>query len=171
VFNSGVGLRDGEFRLAARLIYDRREQEDTSMPEDPRPNIFPSFKYQDAPAAIVWLERAFGFRKQAVHAGPDGTIGHAELTLGAGAIMLGSKGLADPVDPWAAASQGVYVFVPDADEHYARARAAGATIVRELADTPYGSREYSARDSEGNLWSFGTYYPGAPAEPAVSSGS
>jgi uncharacterized glyoxalase superfamily protein PhnB len=51
------------------------------------------------------------------------------------------------------------VYVPDTDAHYARARAAGAEIVRELADTPYGSREYSARDVEGNLWSFGTYYP------------
>ena len=132
------------------------------MAEDTRPNIFPSFKYQDAPAAIGWLERAFGFKKQGVHTGPGGTIAHAELTLGAGTIMLGSMALPDPVNPWADASHGVYVYVPDADEHYTRAKAAGATIVREIADTPYGSREYTARDSEGNLWSFGTYYPGAP---------
>ena len=38
---------------------------------------------------------------------------------------------------------------------------AGAEIVRELADTDYGSREYSARDPEGNHWSFGTYQPWA----------
>jgi uncharacterized glyoxalase superfamily protein PhnB len=31
--------------------------------------------------------------------------------------------------------------------------------VRELEDMDYGSREYSARDPEGNLWSFGTYDP------------
>jgi uncharacterized glyoxalase superfamily protein PhnB len=132
------------------------------MPEDIRPNIFPAFKYQDAPAAIDWLERAFGFKKQAVHQGSGGTIAHAELTLGAGLIMLGSMGLPDPANPLAAANQGVYVYVPDADEHYTRAKAAGATIVREIADTPYGSPEYAARDSEGNLWSFGTYYPEAP---------
>lgn len=47
----------------------------------------------------------------------------------------------------------------DPDGHYERARAADAEIVRELADQPYGSREYSARDPEGNLWSFGTYDP------------
>jgi uncharacterized glyoxalase superfamily protein PhnB len=129
------------------------------MREDTRPNIFPAFKYQDATAAIGWLERAFGFARQGVHPGPDGTVAHAELKLGAGVIMLGSMGLPDPLNPWKAAAQGVYVYVPDADDHYARAKAAGAVIVRELADTPYGSREYAARDSEGNLWSFGTYYP------------
>ena len=37
------------------------------MPEDTRPNMFPAFKYQDAPAAIDWLERAFGFTRQGVH--------------------------------------------------------------------------------------------------------
>lgn len=37
--------------------------------------------------------------------------------------------------------------------------AAGAQIVRPLTDEAYGSREYSARDPEGNLWSFGTYRP------------
>ena len=129
------------------------------MAEDTRPNMFPAFKYQDAPAAIGWLERAFGFTKQGVHTEPDGTIVHAELKLGAGAIMLGSMAPPDPAQPVGDAPQGVYVYVADVDEHYARAKAAGAAIVRELADTPYGSREYTARDSEGNLWSFGTYYP------------
>ena len=62
-------------------------------------------------------------------------------------------------NPWQTATHGVYVYVPDADAHYARAKAEGAEIVRELADTPYGSREYSVRDVEGHLWSFGTYYP------------
>jgi uncharacterized glyoxalase superfamily protein PhnB len=54
---------------------------------------------------------------------------------------------------------GVYVHVEDVEAHYAQARAAGAEIVRELADTSYGSREYLARDPEGNLWGFGTYRP------------
>jgi uncharacterized glyoxalase superfamily protein PhnB len=132
------------------------------MAEDNRPNIFPSFKYRDAHAAMDWLERAFGFTRQAVYSGPVGTVGHAELTLGAGTIMLGSLGEPDPSNAWAAEPRGVYVHVPDADAHYARAKAAGAEIVRDLADTPYGSREYSARDAEGNLWSFGTYYPAPP---------
>ena len=57
-------------------------------------------------------------------------------------------------------TQSVYVVVEDTDAHHARAKAAGAEIVRELQETDYGSREYSARDSEGHLWHFGTYRPG-----------
>jgi uncharacterized glyoxalase superfamily protein PhnB len=58
-----------------------------------------------------------------------------------------------------ASTVSLYVAIADPDDHYSRARAAGAKIVRELVDQPYGSREYSARDLEGNLWSFGTYDP------------
>jgi uncharacterized glyoxalase superfamily protein PhnB len=54
---------------------------------------------------------------------------------------------------------GIYVAVEDADAHYEQAKAAGAEIVREIGDTDYGSREYTARDPEGNVWSFGTYRP------------
>jgi uncharacterized glyoxalase superfamily protein PhnB len=53
----------------------------------------------------------------------------------------------------------IYVVVDDPDRHHAVAADAGAQIVRELEDMSYGSREYSVRDCEGNLWSFGTYDP------------
>jgi uncharacterized glyoxalase superfamily protein PhnB len=53
--------------------------------------------------------------------------------------------------------------VRDVDAHYARAKGAGAEIVRPLDDTPYGSREYAARDPEGQVWSFGTYDPWSEA--------
>ncbi len=125
-----------------------------------KPNIFPGLRYSDAPGAIAWLERAFGFEKHFVVPGPDGTIAHAQLRLGPGLIMLGSAPeQPNPANPWDAATHGVYVYVADIDAHYARARAAGAEIVRELQETEYGSREYSVRDPEGNLWSFGTYQP------------
>jgi uncharacterized glyoxalase superfamily protein PhnB len=55
----------------------------------------------------------------------------------------------------------IYIAVDDLDAHCERARAAGAEIVREPYDTDYGSRDYSARDLEGNVWSFGTYRPTA----------
>lgn len=124
------------------------------------PNIFPALKYTDGAAAVEWLGQAFGFETIVVHPGPDNTVGHAELGMGLGIIMLGTKAAPDPKNPWADASSGIYVYVEDIDAHYARARRAGADIVRELADTEYESREYSARDLEGNLWSFGTYRPG-----------
>jgi uncharacterized glyoxalase superfamily protein PhnB len=56
-------------------------------------------------------------------------------------------------------TQTAYVVVPDADAHYARAKAAGAEIVIDLKDEDYGGRGYSCRDLEGHLWSFGTYDP------------
>jgi uncharacterized glyoxalase superfamily protein PhnB len=91
--------------------------------------------------------------------GENGTVAHAQLRLGAGMIMMGSGGRPDPQNPWAAARFGTYVVVPDIDAHYTRAKASGATIERPLSDTEYGSREYSARDCDGHLWSFGTYDP------------
>jgi uncharacterized glyoxalase superfamily protein PhnB len=122
------------------------------------PNIFPGFRYKDAPAAIEWLGKAFGFQTMMSVPGPNGAIMHAELILGRGIIMLGSE-RDRPVNPSDTAKQGVYVYVADVDAHYARAKAAGARVARELQDTPYGSREYSVWDPEGFLWSFGNYLP------------
>jgi uncharacterized glyoxalase superfamily protein PhnB len=136
------------------------------MPETAQhetPNIFPALRYQDAAAAIDWLERAFGFARGLVVAGDDGTIHHAELSLGPGWIMLGSSRddvyrMRSPRE-LGAVNQSIYVAIADPDAHHARAKAAGAEIVRELADTDYGSREYTCRDLEGHLWTFGTYRP------------
>jgi uncharacterized glyoxalase superfamily protein PhnB len=129
------------------------------MPDsDQLQHIFPGLRYKDAPAAIEWLGEAFGFQRRQVVDGPDGTVAHAELQLGPGVIMLSS----DKNDVFGSrAGQGwVYVVIDDPDGHYARAKAAGAEIVMELTNTDYGSRDYSARDPEGNIWSFGTYLPG-----------
>jgi uncharacterized glyoxalase superfamily protein PhnB len=122
------------------------------------PNIFPSFRYEDAPGAIEWLNKAFGFEKQFMVPGENNTLAHAQLRLGAGMIMIGSAGRT-PRNPWVTERYGTYVVVADIDVHYAHANAAGAKIERPLADTEYGSREYSARDCDGHLWSFGTYDP------------
>ena len=124
-----------------------------------RPNIFPALHYREPEAALEWLKHAFGFEEKAVYRGDDQRIVHAELRLGDGLVMFGGL----PTDT-AGSGDGqppvtIYAVVSDPDGHYERARAAGAEIVRELSDQPYGSREYSARDPEGNLWSFGTYDP------------
>jgi uncharacterized glyoxalase superfamily protein PhnB len=128
------------------------------------PSLFPAFRYQDAPAAMEWLAKAFGFKKTLQVPMSDGTIAHAEMRFGPGVIMLGSA-RDEPGNPWAAVRQGVAVYVQDVDAHYQRAKAAGAEIVRELQDTAYGSREYSVRDPEGFLWSFGTYRPETEGNP------
>ena len=127
------------------------------------PTVYPCLKYADAPAAIAWLETAFGFAPKMVVPGESDTVMHAELTKDNGMLMCGSAGKPDPANPWSDAPFGIYVRVDDVDAHYARAKAAGAEIVIEPKDKPYGSRDYSVRDLEGRLWSFGDYDPFADA--------
>src|SRR5262245_63674865 len=100
-----------------------------------RVNVIPTMRYDDAPAAIEWLCRAFGFEKQLVVPGENGTIAHAQLVLGNGMIMLSSAS----DDAWGqivkstralgGATGGPYVIVADVDAHHARAVAAGAEII------------------------------------------
>ena len=133
-----------------------------------KPTIFPVLSYQNAPAAIEWLGRAFSFEKHVAYAGPDGTIAHAELRRDAGVIGISSVAPASDTNPWTSVRQGVYVNVADVDAHCQRAHAAGATIAIAPYDTQYGSREYSAWDLEGHLWGFGTYAMGSSeGEPNI----
>jgi uncharacterized glyoxalase superfamily protein PhnB len=121
-------------------------------------DVIPTLRYRDAAAAIDWLERAFGFERGMVVPGPDGRIAHAELRQGRGMVMLGSV-TEDSPWPQPPGGAGVYVVVDDPDAHHAGAVRAGAEIVMGLTDRDYGSREYSARDPEGNLWCFGLRSP------------
>ncbi len=128
--------------------------------------IIPALRYVDAPAAIDWLCRAFGFEKHLVVPGENGSIAHAQLRFGNGMVMLGSaradgydEMIKQPSDIVGSETQAPYVIVDDADAHCARAKAAGADIVMEVEDQSYGGRLYSCRDLEGHLWNFGTYDP------------
>ena len=135
------------------------------MPEDASvsSNIYPALTYDDASAAIDWLCRAFGFTRRLVVPGPGGTVRHAELSLGPGVIMVSSprpeSGRVGP-QSLSAVHQTLSVQVDDPDQHFARAKEAGAVILQELADEDYGSRGYMAKDPEGHQWYFGTYRPG-----------
>lgn len=133
------------------------------MSDTTHPTIVPVIRYRDAEAAIEWLEQAFGFEEKEIHRGDDGTIQHAELRFGAGLVMPGQvreEGWMGGTTPDPRSSPvSIYLVVDDVDAHHDRAKAAGAEIVYELTDQDYGSRDYSARDLEGNLWSFGTYDP------------
>lgn len=133
------------------------------MSESMRPDIFPVLRYADANAALEWLGKAFGFQEKTVYRGEDGVVHHAEMRLGDGLIMLAQhrkdSWFGDSAPDPRTSSMGIYVHVPDPDALHAQAKAAGAEITMELTDQDYGSREFSARDLEGNLWSFGTYDP------------
>lgn len=136
--------------------------------KDTRATVIPCLRYRNAPAAIEWLCKTFGFEKQLVVPNEDGTIVHAQLTFGNGMIMLGSvlkvetefgRLMKQPDEIGGAETQSAYVVVSDADVAYQRAKAAGAEIVIEIKDEDYGGRVFSCRDLEGRLWNFGTYDP------------
>jgi uncharacterized glyoxalase superfamily protein PhnB len=123
-------------------------------------SIHPTLRYTDPKAAIAFLTEALGFVAGEVALADDGTVGHAELSFGDGVLMLGTR-RADP-GPWDTGRAVTYLVAGDAaavDAHHARAVAAGATVVQELVDQPYGSREYAVTDPEGNVWSVGSYRP------------
>ena len=123
------------------------------------PNMYPGLKYQNGPAALDWLTRAFGFTPLVVIPGANGTIEHAELTFGQDVVMLSSTKGPNDAETWGIARQSINVTIDNPDAHHARAVRAGAKIVVPLADTHYGARAYSAHDLEGHVWTFGTYRP------------
>ncbi len=128
----------------------------------------PMVSYEDVGAAVDWLSNAFGFRESGERfSDGDGRVTHAELSLDGATVMLGWPGPeyrspahhADECEQaarWLATPfvvDGAEVEVDDVDAHEAQARAAGATIIRELEDLPFG-RLYSAADLEGHRWMF-----------------
>ncbi len=124
-------------------------------------HVWPILTYEDAPGAIDFLRDAFGFTLATSHADDDdpSILVHVQMDWpGGGGIMFGSAGRDDsPFGRRLPGTDSTYVVCTDPDELFARATAAGAEVVMPLADQDYGSREFSVRDPEGNLWSFGTY--------------
>lgn len=123
--------------------------------------VWPVLIYDDARAAIRFLVAAFGFVEAAVYADDEdeSRVVHAELRLpDGGGVMLGSTGAgSEPFTSLPRGSASIYVVTDEPDALFARATSAGADVVRGLRDEDYGSRGFTVRDPEGNLWSFGTY--------------
>jgi PhnB protein len=128
------------------------------MPANPPervPRITPYLLYEDVGGALDWLAKAFGFRERLRFVDEQGTVTHAEMSLADGVVMMGHPG-PDYRSPkrLGQSTQQVHVYVDDVDAHFERAQAAGATIVAEPSDQPYGDRRYDAEDPEGVRWSF-----------------
>ncbi|MHA6622719.1 VOC family protein [Pseudonocardia sp. DLS-67] len=126
---------------------------------DTQPTVWPALRYDDAPAALRFLVDVFGFREALVVPDDSGDITHAELRWPeGGAVMFGSTKHTEGGHEEMRSGVGfVYVVTDHVDDVYARARAAGADVTRELEDTDFGSHTFSVRDPEGNHWTFGTY--------------
>jgi uncharacterized glyoxalase superfamily protein PhnB len=119
-------------------------------------SITPYLLYEDVGGALKWLAKAFGFQKSGPQmSGPDGKINHAAMKLGDDVIMMGCPGpkYKNP-RRLGQVTQNLYVIVDDVDRHFKRASKAGATILEEPNDQPYGQRRYGAADPEGHHWYF-----------------
>jgi len=131
------------------------------------PAVIPMIAYENGPAAMDWLARAFGFRERARMTTPDGRLSHGEMEAGDGLIMMatpsphyhGPKRHRDECEParhWSEVPyiiDGVLVYVDDVTAHFERARAAGATILSAPEEASEGKR-YRAEDLEGHRWMF-----------------
>jgi uncharacterized glyoxalase superfamily protein PhnB len=128
------------------------------------PTVFPTLRYDDAHSAIKFLTHAFGLVAGEIVNDDRGRVAHAVLGWHHGLIMISSR--RDEPSPFDTGRAVLYLASEDPDAVHDRAVAAGAEIVMGLVDQEYGSREFAARDPEGNVWCFGTYQPAA-LEPAT----
>lgn len=125
------------------------------------PGVWPTLSYRDAEAALGYLVQVVGFTESVVHrGGKDRPISHAELRWpDGGGIMFGSE---PQGERWSGPTGGpghstIYLSLDDVDGLTQRVTGAGWTVLRELNETDYGSREFAFADPEGNAWSVGTY--------------
>jgi uncharacterized glyoxalase superfamily protein PhnB len=118
--------------------------------------ITPYLYYEDVERAMGFLEKAFGFRPYGdPMRAPDGRINHAAMKRGDALVMMGrpGKGYRNP-KRLGRTTQCLYVEIRGVDEHFQRAREAGAGILAKPADTEYGHRRYGVTDLEGHEWYF-----------------
>lgn len=123
--------------------------------------------YEDSAAAMDWLADVFGFVEITRMLDGDGVVIQGEMGAGAGIIMM-----ATPTPDYESPTHhrehcqaarkrsqvpyvidGVLVEVDDVDEHFQKVAAAGATVLGEPSDNPYG-RTYRVEDLEGHRWMF-----------------
>ena len=128
--------------------------------------LFPALRYDDAHAAIDWLERALGMSRGMVSQNSDGVVMHAQVSIAGATLMLGSNSGDEGRLELPSGGGSVYIALDSAeqvDELFASASAAGAQVLQPVTDQPYGSHEFTVADPEGNAWSVGTYRPTSDA--------
>lgn len=123
------------------------------------PTIWPALRCQDAKRLITFLVDAFGFKETLV-VEDGGVVHHAELKgpLGGGVMLGDDRESEDELHPQLPNGPvSIYVVCDDPDALFRRATAAGADVMQGLKDEDYGSRGFTVKDPEGNVWTLGTY--------------
>jgi uncharacterized glyoxalase superfamily protein PhnB len=123
-------------------------------------SVIPALRVSSRAVLDQWVA-AFGLEPVLVMGEGDG-VDHAELRLGDGWVMAGTpKGNAFDTPTGSATTYWVLEDAAAVDALHERAVAAGAESAMGPYEPPYGGRECSLRDLDGNAWSFGTYAPGS----------
>jgi len=120
--------------------------------------INPVVHYRDLDAGARYLVETFGFVQHAAHKAGDGSTQYIELSLNGAPLGLGPHAAGSIFDTGPAV---VYISLDEVDGMHRRAVVAGAEILMPPTDQEYGSRDFVAKDPEGNVWCFGTYQPGS----------
>jgi uncharacterized glyoxalase superfamily protein PhnB len=121
--------------------------------------INPVVHYADPEQGARWLVDTFGFVLHQAHSSPDGDVQYVEISLDGAPLGIGrtTEGSMFDLGP-----SVVYISYDDVDAMHDQASKAGAEILMAPTDQDYGSRDFVARDPDGNLWCFGTFTPTAP---------
>jgi len=119
----------------------------------PSATVVPILVYEDVSEALTWLCAAFGFTER-LRVERDGVIGHAQVSVGDGAIMLGRQGGPFRAPQGDEVSAYVHVTVDDVNAHHQRAVRHGARVMQSPHDMPFGVRQYTAIDPGGHRWTF-----------------
>jgi MerR family transcriptional regulator, thiopeptide resistance regulator len=120
-------------------------------------DLIPVVPYEDIRRGHDFLVDVLDLESGGLVEDGNGTVVHGEVRAGNRRIWLhaAAGGLSTP-NASGSRSAGIVVHVADVDAHFARAKAAGAHILREPTDEDYGQREYGVRDPEGHDWYLAT---------------
>lgn len=124
-----------------------------TIPDRYRYSVVPHVMVDGASDAIAFYERAFGAAELFRIASPDGTVIHAEITIGESLLMVGDAGgpFGAP-DSLGGSSVGLHVYVEDVDALFAQALKAGAEEIQPAQDMFYGDRTAMLKDPYGHVW-------------------
>jgi PhnB protein len=99
-----------------------------------------------------FLKRAFGAEDLGRYTAPDGIVHHMTINIGDSHMEMG-----EAQGPYQPMKSMFYLYVPNVDDVYRTALAAGAKPMHEPADQPYGDRVGAVTDIFGNQWWIATH--------------
>lgn len=125
--------------------------------------LVPLLVVGDAARAVAFYEAAFGFTKRDLMTDDAGTVTHADMTYQEAVIMIaptdpsGTIPGRPPAVTGVASPVSLYIYCADVDALFDRAKAAGAAVLQDPADMPWGDRMCSLADPDGHHWNFATH--------------